>query len=259
MIDLSQLDVSSPASYVVAFVIPALDAIIPVLPSESAVVALGVATARHADPRVVVLVLLAALGAFAGDNLAYLLGRRLGPRSERRLFAGAQGQRRREWAERTLERYGAGLIIVCRFIPGGRTAVTVTCGLIGFRRRTFIWATACAAVIWASYAFLIGRLGGRIFADRPLVGLLLALGLAVVIGAVIEAVRRLRPWRLIAGGGRRRPGAHPPAAEAGPGTGDDRACQPGDRACQPGDRACQPGDRACQPGDRACQPGDRAC
>ena len=69
MIDLSQLDVSSPASYVIAFAVPALDAIIPVLPSESAVVALGVATARHADPRVVVLVLLAALGAFAGDNL----------------------------------------------------------------------------------------------------------------------------------------------------------------------------------------------
>ena len=78
MIGLSQLDVSSPASYVIAFAVPALDAIIPVLPSESAVVALGVATARHADPRVVVLVLLAALGAFAGDNLAYLLGYRLG-------------------------------------------------------------------------------------------------------------------------------------------------------------------------------------
>ena len=76
--------------------------------------------------------------------------------------------------------------------------------MIGFRRRTFIWATACAAVIWASYAFLIGRLGGRIFADRPLVGLLLALGLALVISAAIEAVRRLRPWRLITGaaGGR---------------------------------------------------------
>jgi membrane protein DedA with SNARE-associated domain len=221
MIDLSQLDVSSPASYVVAFIVPALDAVIPVLPSESAVVALGVATARHTDPRVVALVALAALGAFAGDNLAYLLGYRLGPALDRRLFSGDKGRRRREWAERTLERYGAGLIIVCRFIPGGRTAVTVTCGLVGFRRRTFIWATACAAVIWASYAFPIGRIGGRIFADRPLVGLLLALGLALVISALIEVVRRLRPWRLITGG-RSDPGAHPPAADTGPGAGDGR-------------------------------------
>ena len=200
---------------------PALDAIIPVLPSESAVVALGVATARHADPRVVVLVLLAALGAFAGDNLGYLLGRRLGPRLDRRLFGGAKGRRRREWAEQTLQRYGAGLIIVCRFIPGGRTAVTVTCGVIGFRRRTFVWATACAAVIWASYAFLIGRLGGRIFEDRPLIGLLLALGLALLISALIEVARRLRPWRLITGG--RRRGTPPPAADAGRGTGGGHA------------------------------------
>jgi membrane-associated protein len=222
MIDLSQLDVSSPASYLVAFIVPALDAVIPVLPSESAVVALGVATARHADARVVALVALAALGAFAGDNLAYLLGYRLGPRLDRRLFSGDKGRRRREWAERTLERYGAGLIIVCRFIPGGRTAVTVTCGLVGYRRRTFIWATACAAVLWASYAFLIGRIGGRIFEDRPLLGLLLALGLALMISVLIEAVRRLRPWRLITGS-RRDPGAHPPAADTGPKAGDGRA------------------------------------
>ncbi len=222
MIDLSQLDVSSPASCLVAFIVPALDAVLPVLPSESAVVALGVATARHTDPRVVALVALAALGAFAGDNLAYLLGHRLGPALDRRLFSSDKGRRRREWAERTLGRYGAGLIIVCRFIPGGRTAVTVTCGVVGYRRRTFVWATACAAVIWASYAFLIGRIGGRIFADRPLVGLLLALGLALVISALIEAVRRLRPWRLITGG-RNDPGTHPPAGDTGSRAGDGRA------------------------------------
>ncbi len=48
-------------------------------------------------------------------------------------------------------------------------------------------ATAFAAVIWASYAFFIGRLGGKAFEDRPWVGLLLALGLTVVISVLIEA------------------------------------------------------------------------
>jgi membrane-associated protein len=211
MIDLSQLDVTSPASYLVAFLVPALDAIIPVLPSETAVAALGVATAGQADPRIVALVALAALGAFAGDNLAYLLGRRLGPSLERRVFSGDRGKRRRDWAERALERFGVRLIIVCRFIPGGRTAVTVTCGLIGYRHRTFGWATACAAVIWASYAFLIGRLGGKVFADRPLLGLLLAFGMALVISALIEAVRRIRPWRLLRRG--QMPSAPQPPGE----------------------------------------------
>ena len=50
MIDLAQLDVSSPVSYLVAVLVPALDALIPVLPSETAVIALGVATAGGTDP-----------------------------------------------------------------------------------------------------------------------------------------------------------------------------------------------------------------
>jgi membrane protein DedA with SNARE-associated domain len=103
--------------------------------------------------------------------------------------------RRRDWAERSLDRFGARIIIGCRFIPGGRTAITLTCGLVGYPRRRFVAATACAAVIWASYAFFIGRLGGKAFEDRPWAGLLLALGLTVVVSALIEAVRRARIWR----------------------------------------------------------------
>lgn len=195
MTGLWQLGVSSPVSYAIAVVLPAFDALIPVLPSETAVIALGVATANSTDPRALLLVALAAAGAFLGDNAAYLLGRRFGPAASRRVFAGERGARRREWAQRSLTRYGARIIIGCRFIPGGRTAITLTCGLVGYSQRRFIAATACAAVIWASYAFLIGRLGGQAFADRPWAGLLLALGLTVAASAVIEAARRAWGWR----------------------------------------------------------------
>jgi membrane-associated protein len=193
---LSHLGVSSLLSYFVAVLLPAFDALIPLVPSETAVIALGVATAGSADPRAVVLVLLAASGAFLGDNAAYLLGRRFGPAAARRVFAGERGARRRAWAERSLQRFGARMIIGCRFIPGGRTAITLTCGMVGFSQRRFVVATAFAAVIWASYAFLIGRLGGKAFEDQPWLGLLLALGATVVISAAIEAVRRARAWRL---------------------------------------------------------------
>jgi membrane protein DedA with SNARE-associated domain len=84
MSGLSLLAVSSPVSYLVAFLVPAFDAILPILPSETAVIALGVATAGSADPRIAVLVAVAACGAFAGDNLAYLIGRRFGPAAQRR-------------------------------------------------------------------------------------------------------------------------------------------------------------------------------
>lgn len=195
MTGLAQLGVTSLVSYLVALLLPALDVLIPVLPSETAVIALGVSTAGSADPRIAVLVALAAAGAFLGDNVAYLLGRRFGPAITRRLFSGERGARRLTWARQSLERYGAGLIIVCRFIPGGRTAVTVTCGLAGYPWRRFAAADGAAAVAWALYAFFIGRLGGKAFEDRPWAGLLVALGLTVLLSVVVEAVRRLRGHR----------------------------------------------------------------
>jgi membrane protein DedA with SNARE-associated domain len=187
---LSSLQVDSALSYLIAFIIPALDAVFPVLPGESAVIALGVATAGSADPRIGLLVGCAAAGAFIGDNLCYLLGRRFGPAVQRRFFATPKGARARAWAERSLDRFGPQLIVVCRFIPGGRTAVTLTCGLTGYPRRRFVPATAVAAVIWALYAFLIGRIGGQAFEDNPWAGLVIAFGASIAISAAIEVIRR---------------------------------------------------------------------
>jgi membrane-associated protein len=201
------LQVGSPVSYIVAVLLPALDALLPWLPSETAVIALGAMTARSADPRIGLLVALAALGAFLGDNAAYLVGKRFGPTVDRRLFAGQRGARRRAWAHRSLARYGIRIIIACRFIPGGRTAVTLTCGLIGYPRRRFAAATAVAGIVWASYAFFLGRLGGKIFEHQPWIGLLLALGLALAVSVLTEAARRATRWHATA----RDPTLRPPA------------------------------------------------
>jgi membrane protein DedA with SNARE-associated domain len=195
---LSTLQVDSLLSYLIAFIIPALDAVFPVLPGETAVIALGVATAGSTDPRIALLIACVAGGAFIGDNLCYLLGRRFGPAVQRRFFATPKGMRGRAWAERSLERFGPQLIVVCRFIPGGRTAVTLTCGLTGYPRRRFVPATAVAAVIWALYAFFIGRIGGQAFEDNPWVGLVIAFAASVAISLAIEVIRRLwarRPWK----------------------------------------------------------------
>ncbi len=201
MFDLSALHVDSPFSYLLAFSLPALDAVVPVLPSETVVIALGVSSAGSTDPRLGLLVLLAAAGAFVGDNICYLIGRHFKDWTHRRFFAGEKGAKRQEWAEHTLARFGGRLIVVCRFIPGGRTAVTLTCGATGYPRRPFMVATAIAGVIWACYAFFIGRIGGEAFKDRPWIGLVLALGIAFLLTGLIEGVRRLLSWRRSARGG----------------------------------------------------------
>jgi membrane-associated protein len=231
---LSSLAVDSPLSYLVAVLVPALDALIFALPSESAVIALGVATAGSTDPRIGVLVGLAALGAFLGDNAAYLLGRRFGPVIANRVFGGDRGPARRAAVLRSLDRFGARLIVGCRFVPGGRTAVTVTCGLVGYPRRRFAWATACAGIGWAGYAFAIGRLGGKAFESRPWAALVLALGIALAVSVLIEVARRAWRWR---GPPRLRPdrvlaaGQHAPASNAPAGRIPMTTAQPGPGAC----------------------------
>ena len=213
---LTSLQVGSVISYLIALIIPALDAVLPILPSETAIIALGVATAGSTDPRIALLVACAALGAFLGDNLCYLLGHRFKSRVERRFFASEKGARRRDWAEHSLERFGMQIIVVCRFIPGGRTAVTLSCGLIGYPRRRFVAATAVAAVVWALYAFFIGRLGGKAFADKPWAGLLIAFGATLVVSGLVEGIRRLISWRRRAGHqstGRREDGAQATASQ----------------------------------------------
>src|SRR5580693_641717 len=114
----TSLQVDSVVSYLVALLLPALDAIFPVVPSETVVIALGVATAGSTDPRIALLVACAAAGAFLGDNLCYLLGSRFGPWIERRFFQSEKGAKQRAWAVNSLERYGIPLIVACRFIPG---------------------------------------------------------------------------------------------------------------------------------------------
>jgi membrane-associated protein len=190
---LSHLAPDSVVSYVVALLVPLFDAIVPAFPSETAVIALGVASAGSFEVGVAVLLALAALGAFLGDNLSYLLGRRYGARVGRRLLSGDKGAARRRWAERTLEHHGAAIIVVCRFIPGGRTAVTLTAGTVGYPRRRFVAATIAAALIWANYAFWIGRLGGAAFEEEQWKALLLAFAMASVLAALFELGRRV--WR----------------------------------------------------------------
>jgi membrane protein DedA with SNARE-associated domain len=192
---LTSLQVGSVISYVIAIVVPALDAVIPVLPSETTIIALGVATAGSTDPRIALLVACCAAGAFLGDNLSYLIGRRFGPWAERRFFRGEKGARRRAWAERSLRQYGMPLIVVCRFVPGGRTAVTLCCGIIGYPRGRYVLATAIAGSIWAAYSFFLGRLGGRAFEHNPWVGLAVAFGITIALSGLVEVIRRIKKLR----------------------------------------------------------------
>ena len=180
----------SPWTYAVILVVAALDAVLPLVPSETAVISAGV-LAGAGDLNLGFVIAAGAAGAFAGDSSAYWLGRRFDRRLERRLFRSAKGVERRAWAEGALSRYGGPLIFGARFLPGGRTATTVTAGLLRMRWARFAAFAAAAGVAWASYAALLGYLGGRAF-ENPLWGLVVGFGVAAATFFTVEVVRRAR-------------------------------------------------------------------
>jgi len=175
-------------AYGIVFLLALLDAVLPVVPSETAVITAGV-VASSGDLSLAVVIPVAAAGAFLGDNTAYWIGRRFGARVVDRFFSGEKSRRRIEWAERRLTERGGELIAIARFIPGGRTAVTLSAGLLGFPWGRFVVFDAAAAVGWALYAALLGYFGGHAFEHEAWKGLLLALAIAFAVAGGVEVTR----------------------------------------------------------------------
>jgi membrane-associated protein len=179
--------VSSPWVYLVVFAIVVIDGFFPPVPSESIVViaaAIGVSTGI---PNPVLIVIIAAIGAAAGDNIAYWLGRRIGPtrfgwmRSPRAVSAFHR-------AGRGLASRPASLLLVARYIPVGRVAVNMTAGATGFSHSRFWPLTLLAGACWASYSVGIGIVAGHWVKEQPLLGAAIGVIAALAIGIVIDRV-----------------------------------------------------------------------
>jgi membrane-associated protein len=175
-------------AYAILFVLALLDAILPVVPSETSVITAGV-VASQGDLSLPLVILFAAAGAFAGDNIAYWIGHRYGTRVNDRFFTSEKAQGRVEWAHRQVQERGGELIVIARFIPAGRTVVTLSAGTLQYPYRKFIFFDVIAASIWASYAALLGYFGGQAFEHQPWKGLLLAFAIAFAVTGTVELVR----------------------------------------------------------------------
>ena len=181
-------------AYAILFALAFLDALIPVVPSESSVITAG-AVAAHGGLSLPLVILFAATGAFAGDNLSYWIGARYGTRINARFFQSEKAKARIAWAHRQVQERGGELILIARFIPAGRTVVTLSSGTLGYPWRRFVLFDAIAATIWALYAALLGYAGGHAFEAQPWKGLLLAFAIAFAVTGGVELVRWWRRRR----------------------------------------------------------------
>jgi membrane-associated protein len=188
------LESAPPLVYLAVLLVCWGDAFLPILPSETTVMAAGALTV-HGHLDLVPLIGSAALGAVAGDMTSATLGRVL-PRRHNRAARppGRVGQLTRAIGANLQSRVEHNLYLVlllARFIPGGRTAVTLGLGRAALPMARLLGPLAVGGTLWALITSMAGRVGATLVFEHPaLVGVVAAGVLAIAVAAAALWNRR---------------------------------------------------------------------
>ncbi|GIF24446.1 membrane protein DedA with SNARE-associated domain [Actinoplanes tereljensis] len=162
-------------AYLALFGFLTVDAMVPVVPIQAIMITSGALTV-YGNLNLPLVIAIGAVGMFTGDSIAFLLGRTAGhvgrgwlstlrsryaprhdddtPREESRTKKAAMR------FTRGLRRPGPLVLLLCRFVPGGRMAAGFHAGRTGYPVKLFILYDGAAALCWAGYGGLVGHVGG---------------------------------------------------------------------------------------------------
>ena len=177
----------SPWLFPALFALVVGDAFLVVLPSETAVVALGAIAGATGDPPLTAVVATAAVGALVGDLACYAIGRWAGVdrwRWQRRPRIAAAIARVRA----TVERRTAVLVFTARYIPFARIAVNLAAGAARIPLARYAPLAAAAGLGWAIYNTAVGSVVGAALGDRPLLAIGVSVVTAIALGVTVDAV-----------------------------------------------------------------------
>jgi len=147
------------------------------LPGDTLLIAAGI-YAKQGRLNVAAVILVAAIAATAGDNLAYFIGRHAGRRLFKKENSFLFDPKHVARAEKFYERFGAKTLLVAHFIAVVRTFTPVLAGVARMPWRRFLTFDAIGDSFWAVSVTLVGYyVGSRI----PNVDHYILLALAVVI------------------------------------------------------------------------------
>ncbi|GAA3247421.1 DedA family protein [Streptomyces lavendulae] len=184
--------------YPALFVLVALGALVPVVPT-GALVSSAAVVAFHQQSLpfgVLGVFAVASVAAFCGDVALYWLGQRgVRSRGGSRGLESLRGRatpERLERAQARLDEHGVLVLVLSRLVPAGRIPVMLACLLGGVPLRRFVRGDGPACLAWAATYALIGIVGGSLFSE-PWKGVVLAVALTLLISAVPAVWRRLRP------------------------------------------------------------------
>jgi membrane-associated protein len=182
-----------PWVYAAVGALASLDAFVPPLPSESAIVALA-ALGEAGQVNLWILGLVGALGALLGDSMAFAVGRRVGTNR----FAWQRSPRTAKALDRArgeIGKRGGVLIFTARYVPVGRIAVMLTAGATGMSWRRFLAFSTLACSAWAAWSVLVGAVAGEVLGDNPLLAAVVGIAIALVVGVAIDRALSRRTAR----------------------------------------------------------------
>ncbi|MER6789373.1 DedA family protein [Streptomyces sp. NPDC000658] len=218
MYGLDEVIAAAPWVYAGLAAVTLLDVCVPVLPAETSVITGGV-LASTGRLHLLLVVAVAVAGAWTGDALAYRAGRALERRRSRHRPLAPAAARREPAALRRLRgalaaRQGR-VLVLARFVPGGRTVVCFAAGSMRYPAGRFLRHTLLASVLWASLAATLGYAGGQAFDGRLWLAVVVSKTTAACLLGLLELAHRVLPPRPPRSAVTRRP-APPPTPESLP-------------------------------------------
>jgi membrane-associated protein len=131
------------------------------LPGDSLLFSAGLVAAARDDINIAFLVFAVFLAAFIGDQVGYVIGRKVGrPYLEK--HKSKRMIKMLERSERFYERYGWWSVVIARYIPWVRTFVPPIAGTVKMNYYKFLSANALGALLWGAGITLAGFYSGSI-------------------------------------------------------------------------------------------------
>ena len=131
------------------------------LPGDSLLFSAGLVAAARDDLNVVILISVVFLAAFIGDQVGYVIGRKVG----RPYFDRAKSPIMKKMLVRSeifYEKYGWWSVVIARYIPWVRTFVPPIAGTVKMNYYKFLSANVLGALLWGVGITLAGFYSGSI-------------------------------------------------------------------------------------------------
>ncbi|WP_106349727.1 DedA family protein [Antricoccus suffuscus] len=182
-----------------------LGSLIPLVPTGAlcgAAAAVAMTTPRLS---IVLVIVLAAVAAFAGDVIVYALAR-LGSDPIKRWVARGHHIDRLSRIEHQFDTHGWQIIVIGRLLPAGRIPALIGAAALEYPWRRLLPAVGVACLMWSGLYSALGVVSGGIF-DSPWEAVALVIVLTLLVTGIMQLIEKRRAKRDKASKGTNEPGS----------------------------------------------------